>query len=723
MSNLAQPMRRSVCAVAPVFNRKDLTLGCLKSLLEADISRIDLHVIIVDDGSSDGTTEAIQRAFPQVELIGGDGSLWYSEGINVGVRAALSRNPDFIMIFNTDSIFLPESLAHLLDCAEQYPTSLVGAVLVNWDNRREIFQVGTSWETRYGGWRTWMRQTIDDLPEGPFPVETIAGNCLLVPTAAFLDAGLMQSDTLPNFGDAELTARMRRRGWRLLIEPSAKVLCQPNTPPPRLSSLSWSERIDALWSRRTSYHNLRQRFAANAGGAPARWKGYVATALYVARLAAKSVGLSGRWPNDWPERPLKNIFKPLASPVPCDSGHGRMVVFAWPYVEWGGVQVYMINSLKAAKAGGYDVAAVIPRATGATQVDMLRAETENVWFFDGAQDLGEERTLRRTLERRWRTRQAALALVDIVRSHAAPNAIVHIDAGPWSLACLLRRLLKRNDVIWTIHTGLPDLKGIAYARWRRAFAVITKHPRYRLVAANGHARRSLAPYVKPDFLDRVFISPSSFDPERIDRALDARARNGTNFETRLGLRAADFRIVVGAQFIERKGYRDLLEALRILSEQNEAVHCLWLTPVLPPPDVAAILDQPRYHGLLDLRCQDDAGATQEDYFACMAQLADAFVLPSHMEGLPLALIEAMALGLACIATRIQGVPEVIRERVNGLLIPPRDPGAIVEAIQTLRRDAALRHRLGLCARRDVMETYSLKTAHMPTLAVYAELSS
>ncbi|QCK87608.1 glycosyltransferase [Phreatobacter aquaticus] len=715
--------RVQVCAVTPVFNRKELTLACLTSLFGGDLSRIDLHAIVVDDGSTDGTAEAIREAFPQVEIIRGDGSLWYSEGTNVGVRAALRRRPDFVLLYNNDSLFPPECLATLVDCAERHPTSLVGAVLVDWDRPETIFQVGTSWQTSYGGWRTWMRQTLDDLPSGPFPVETIVGNCVLVPAAALVDAGLMKSATLPNFGDAELTTRMRRRGWRLLIEPAARVLCQPNTPPRRLSSMGWSELVDALWRRRTSYHNLKQRYAANMGGAPAPWQGLLATGIYCARLALKSAGLAGRWPNGWPERPLRTMFVPLRPPLPGREGEGRLVVFGWPYVEWGGVQVYLINLMKAAKARGYAVAAVLPHTTHPSLIDMVRAETDQVWLFDRAEDLGDARTLGGKLQRRWRTWLAHRAFAETILAHAPRDALVQVDVGPWSSAGVLRRLLSAHGVIMAVHTGLPHLGGLTGLRWRRAFGSVMEQRRFRLIAANGEARRSLAPYVSPAALDRVSIAPSSFDPERIAAALAACARPEQDFERVLGLQPADFRIVVGAQFIERKGYRDLLAALEILRKRKEAVACLWIAPIMPPDDVRAILDEERYLGLIDLRCQDDIGPAQTDYLACIARLANVFVLASHLEGLPLALVEAMALGVPCISTDINGIPEAVRHGRNGLLVPPRDPPALAEAIARLAREPDTRQSFGAMARSDAFATYAIDRAGRPVLAAYEDLSA
>src|SRR5688572_9899381 len=93
--------------VTPVHNRKELTLRCLESLGQADLSGIDLHVIVVDDGSTDGTADALAEHYPDVMVIKGDGNLWYTAGTNVGLKAALERDPDYILAINNDSEFDP----------------------------------------------------------------------------------------------------------------------------------------------------------------------------------------------------------------------------------------------------------------------------------------------------------------------------------------------------------------------------------------------------------------------------------------------------------------------------------------------------------------------------------------------------------------------------------------------------------------------------------------
>jgi glycosyltransferase involved in cell wall biosynthesis len=95
-------------------------------------------------------------------------------------------------------------------------------------------------------------------------------------------------------------------------------------------------------------------------------------------------------------------------------------------------------------------------------------------------------------------------------------------------------------------------------------------------------------------------------------------------------------------------------------------------------------------------------------------VAEVFVLPSHNEGLPMSLLEAMACGLPVVSTRVGGIPELVTDGVNGLLIVPGDVEALTRSIILLANEPSLRATLGECARETVRLRYSLETI-MPRL--------
>jgi glycosyltransferase involved in cell wall biosynthesis len=101
---------------------------------------------------------------------------------------------------------------------------------------------------------------------------------------------------------------------------------------------------------------------------------------------------------------------------------------------------------------------------------------------------------------------------------------------------------------------------------------------------------------------------------------------------------------------------------------------------------------------------------------------DAFCLPSLIEGLPMALIEAMGTGLPVIASAVGGVPEVVLEGENGFLVPPADAQALATALRRIAREPDLRARMGANARKTVRDELSIERSVAGYTKLYQELS-
>ncbi len=301
------PNVHTVSVVTPVHNRRDITLLCLRSLFRADLTNVDLKVYVVDDGSTDGTADAIADAFPEVKVIPGSGDLWFTGGMNRGIEVAMNEDVDYILTINNDSVFEQGFLQQMLRCSSENPKSIVGALLLLWDQPHRVFQVAPRWETLSGGFRHWRHQTVWTVPSSPWEVEVIVGNCVLFPIKAIEECGLMNDRRLPHFGDAEYTPRMRRRGWQLLIEPKARVFCQPNTPPPSVSKMSLGKKFRTLVLDHGDANSFRRRLYSNIYGGPNKVAGLTAFFIfYIRYLAGRN--LEGEYGNKISERPLSEVY-------------------------------------------------------------------------------------------------------------------------------------------------------------------------------------------------------------------------------------------------------------------------------------------------------------------------------------------------------------------------------------------------------------------------------
>jgi colanic acid/amylovoran biosynthesis glycosyltransferase len=115
------------------------------------------------------------------------------------------------------------------------------------------------------------------------------------------------------------------------------------------------------------------------------------------------------------------------------------------------------------------------------------------------------------------------------------------------------------------------------------------------------------------------------------------------------------------------------------------------------------------------------GWQNSDGVRALYRQADIFVLPSFAEGIPVVLMEAMAMEIPCVATRVTGIPELIRDRIDGLLVTPASEEELAEAIACLMNDSKLRRQLGKSARQQVLEHFDLRHNIAELAAIFREL--
>lgn len=297
-----------VAVVTPVFNRRDLTLQCLRSLERSNTEGLSIETYIVDDGSTDGTSEAIALEFPGVNVLKGTGDLWFTGGTNFGIKEALTNDPDYVLMINDDQVFDEDAIRYMVETAEKGDKRVVGSLLLLWDEPHKLFQVSPQWSTWIGSWRHWYQQTVWTIPAKPWRVGLIVGNCVLVPASAFREHGLMDERRYPNFGDAEYTPRLRKAGWELVIDPRARVFCQPNTSPPAVRKLTIKQKFNDLFVDLKKVQNLRRRFYAYWDSAPSKFAGTVGFAVFVVRILIGKNPETEAWINSHPEPPLSETF-------------------------------------------------------------------------------------------------------------------------------------------------------------------------------------------------------------------------------------------------------------------------------------------------------------------------------------------------------------------------------------------------------------------------------
>ncbi len=182
------------------------------------------------------------------------------------------------------------------------------------------------------------------------------------------------------------------------------------------------------------------------------------------------------------------------------------------------------------------------------------------------------------------------------------------------------------------------------------------------------------------------------------------ARLGINlvdFPLSTSEKAQGFEVICVGRLAPVKAYRFLLEAVGILAKAGRVVS---LTIVGGGPELAALQKL-----AAELRIGVDfAGPLPNEAVRERLGRSHCFALASFAEGVPVAVMEAMALGVPCVATRVTGVPELIEDGRDGLLVPPADSAALAAAIERLILDPSLRRQFAETGRARVFADYNLK---------------
>ena len=289
--------------------------------------------------------------------------------------------------------------------------------------------------------------------------------------------------------------------------------------------------------------------------------------------------------------------------------------------------------------------------------------------------------------------------------------VVHIHTNSFTgfyekaFLTMIARLVGRK-VILHIHGGMfftfyVDAPGVL-----RRCVRSTLRGCDRVVVLSSAFRNQMLELGIPD--ERVVVLPNAVSTSAgLDRSRAAREPEGRARCTVLFLNRVE----------PSKGVRDLVEAAREVCVAEDYVRFRIVGPTTRYR--SWLEDAIRAAGIGRRVSIEDTveGEEKERTF----QASDIYVLPSHSEGLPIGLLEAMSHGMACVATHVGAIPEVIDDGHNGLLVPPRDSPALASALLRLVRDPALREQLGAAARATVNDRFTWDVHGARLVGLYGEL--
>ena len=218
-----------ICFLLACHNRRQATLDCIESIVKQDIYRlVDATIIMVDDGSTDGTTEAVREYFPQVHIIAGNGSLYWNGAMRLAMAHALQEEFDYYLFINDDTRLFPHALRVLFSTHNYLIARGFSASIVVGSTRGHNLRVVT-----YGGLKQKNRLVplwLEKVTPGDIPIrcETFNGNCVLIPRVVTELVGNLDKAYTHAMGDFDYGFRAIQHGCTIWVAPSFVGQCDLN---------------------------------------------------------------------------------------------------------------------------------------------------------------------------------------------------------------------------------------------------------------------------------------------------------------------------------------------------------------------------------------------------------------------------------------------------------------------------------------------------------------
>ena len=204
------------------WNNAADTLRCLRSVFACDYP--NYQVIVVDNGSRDGSVAVLRQAYPDLTILENGQNLGYTGANNAGIVKALGQGADYIFLLNDDAILAPDTLSWLMTAARSYPQAgFFGPKIFAIEESNRLLSAGglfdPKWKPRHRG--------MGELDQGQFnqptAVDYLSGCALLVSRKAIETVGMLAPQFFAYCEDLEWCYRGKKRGIMALFIPEAKV--------------------------------------------------------------------------------------------------------------------------------------------------------------------------------------------------------------------------------------------------------------------------------------------------------------------------------------------------------------------------------------------------------------------------------------------------------------------------------------------------------------------
>lgn len=241
-------VKKTIAVIMTVHNRRDTTVECIKRFYNCSgIENFVIDFFLMDDGSTDGTSESVAATFPQVIILQGDGTLFWNRGMYYCWKEALKKHHDYYLWLNDDTMLFNNAIEVLFsDYGKVGDLSIVSGCCCDTESQQKV---------TYGGYYAGRLLSASGFPQN---IEYMNGNVVLVPNMVYKKVGLLDYYYRHSLGDFDYGLRARKAGVNVVLTSSFVATCDRHDSELKYTdaSLIIKDRLHILYSPR--YDVIRQ---------------------------------------------------------------------------------------------------------------------------------------------------------------------------------------------------------------------------------------------------------------------------------------------------------------------------------------------------------------------------------------------------------------------------------------------------------------------------------
>jgi glycosyltransferase involved in cell wall biosynthesis len=396
----------------------------------------------------------------------------------------------------------------------------------------------------------------------------------------------------------------------------------------------------------------------------------------------------------------------------------RKLIFLWNYLEWGGAQIYFLSIMKLA-VPSWDVVAILPKQSKPEVFLLLKNHGIRYEFLEFHLEPAAASTLKAKLIRQFRRIRSEVEVFRHLKKFDLSSSILHIETAPWQSWILITALaLRRSNTFVTLHNFKPAPPPWRRFIWRTRFRLVSSLRGFNIFASNVDTKTNLKPWVNEVFWDRIKVTYTSVDTDLTESILASNI-DRLALKRQFGIQEDKFVVLAVGQFIDRKGRWVFLDALEKLRKETDDIVFVWLMPSLPNDRDNLRIGKYHFGEHFSSVLSENVGTNRSDVLSFFL-IADVFALPSFIEGLPIALLESMALGIPSISTNVYAIPEAIKDEETGMLIEAGNSEKLAQTVLRLYSDRDLRESIGKGGREIVRRQFDERDSARIALTAYSD---